>query len=29
MKIGGQILWNALPICETFTDLLSDGEDAL
>ena len=24
MKIGGQILWNAIPICETFTDLLSD-----
>ena len=26
MKIGGQIPWNATPICETFTDLLSDGK---
>ena len=26
MKIGGQILWNVVPICETFTDLLSDGK---
>ena len=26
MKIGGQIPWNAKPICETFTDLLSDGK---
>ena len=25
MKIGGQIPWNVKPICETFTDLLSDG----
>ena len=26
MKIGGQIPWNVTPICETFTDLLSDGK---
>ena len=26
MKVGGQILWNVIPICETFTDLLSDGK---
>ena len=26
MKVGGQIPWNAKPICETFTDLLSDGK---
>ena len=26
MKIGGQILWNVTPICEIFTDLLSDGK---
>ena len=26
MKVGGQILWNAIPICETSTDLLSDGK---
>ena len=26
MKVGGQILWNTVPICETFTDLLSDGK---
>ena len=26
MKVGGQILWNVTPICETFTDLLSDGK---
>ena len=26
MKIGGQIPWNATPLCETFTDLLSDGK---
>ena len=25
MKVGGQILWNVTPICET-TDLLSDGK---
>ena len=25
MKIGGQIIWNVLPICET-SDLLSDGK---
>ena len=25
-KLVGQILWNAIPICETFTDLLSDGK---
>ena len=24
MKVGGQILWNALLFCETFQDLLSD-----
>ena len=24
MKIGGQLLWNVTPICEMFTDLLSD-----
>ena len=26
MKNGGQIPWNGTPICETFTDLLSDGK---
>ena len=26
MKNGGQIPWNAIPICETFTDLMSDGK---
>ena len=27
MKVGGQILWNVTPICETSqTDLLSDGK---
>ena len=26
MKIGGQILWNAVPVRETFQDLLSDGK---
>ena len=26
MKIGGQILWNVTPICETSTDLVSDGK---
>ena len=26
MKIGGQIPWNAKPVCETFQDLLSDGK---
>ena len=26
MKVGGHILWNVIPICETFTDLLSDGK---
>ena len=26
MKIGGQILWNVTLICETVTDLLSDGK---
>ena len=26
MKVGGQILWNVKPICETSTDLLSDGK---
>ena len=26
MKVGGQIPWNAKPICETLTDLLSDGK---
>ena len=26
MKIGGQIPWNAKPICGTFKDLLSDGK---
>ena len=26
MKIAGQIPWNAITICETFTDLLSDGK---
>ena len=25
MKVGGQILWNVTPICET-PDLLSDGK---
>ena len=29
MKIGGQIPWNVAPICETFTDLLSDMRDFL
>ena len=24
MKVGGQILWNAIPVCETSTDLPSD-----
>ena len=24
MKNGGQLPWNAIPICETFQDLLSD-----
>ena len=26
MKVGGQILWNVTPICETSPDLLSDGK---
>ena len=26
MKVGGQILWNAIPICETSQTLLSDGK---
>ena len=26
MKVGGQILWNVIPICETSPDLLSDGK---
>ena len=26
MKNGGQIPWNVTPICETFTDLMSDGK---
>ena len=26
MKNDGQIPWNAVPFCETFTDLLSDGK---
>ena len=26
MKVGGQILWNVTLICETSTDLLSDGK---
>ena len=26
MKVGGQILWNVLPNCETFPDLLPDGK---
>ena len=27
MKVGGQILWNVTPICETSqSDLLSDGK---
>ena len=26
MKNGGQIPWNAVPICDTSTDLLSDGK---
>ena len=26
MKIGGRIPWNAIPICENVTDLLSDGK---
>ena len=26
MKNGGQIPWNAFPICETIQDLLSDGK---
>ena len=26
MKISGQILWNVIPICDTSTDLLSDGK---
>ena len=26
MKIGGQILWNVIPSCETFQDLLSVGK---
>ena len=25
MKVGGRIPWNVTPVCETFTDLLSDG----
>ena len=24
MKVGGQILWNAIPICETFKNFLFD-----
>ena len=26
MKVGGQILWNVTPICETSQNLLSDGK---
>ena len=26
MKVGGQILWNAIPICETSQTCLSDGK---
>ena len=26
MTVGGKILWNVTPICETFTDLLSNGK---
>ena len=28
MKVGGQILWNVLPICENIQDLLYDGKSA-
>ena len=26
MKVGGQIPWNVIPICENVTDLSSDGK---
>ena len=26
MKVGGQIPWNAFPMCENVQDLLSDGK---